>query len=79
MKLYFLEKDGKKRNTGVYASSAAEAKKKAKRPPGPGVRVYKVLDKKPPKGGGWDRTRADGKSPGASRLGKGRGYGPRRT
>ncbi len=71
MPLYFFEG----RNTGIYASSAAEARKKKKRG---GDKIVKTLNKSPPKGGGWDRTRKDGKSPAKSKYGKGRGYGPPR-
>ena len=71
MPLYFFEG----RNTGIHASSAAEARKKKKRG---GDKIVKVLNKSPPKGGGWDRTRKDGKSPAKSKYGKGRGYGPPR-
>lgn len=79
MPLYFFKSKstGKLRNTGVHAASAKAARKKLKRPAPSDAVVYKVL-KKEPKGGGWDRTRADGKSPSKSRLGKGRGYGPKR-
>ena len=41
-------------------------------------KLVKTLNKTPPKGGGWDRTRKDGKSPAKSSVGKGRGYGPKR-
>ena len=58
-KLYFFEG----RNTGIYANSAAEARKKCKRGCG---KIVKVLNKTPPKNGGWDRTRKDGKSPAKS-------------
>ncbi len=78
-KLYFFkDKDtGKKRNTGVHASSAGEAKAKLKRPPKEKAVVYAVREKKGT-GSGWDRTRADGKGPKTSALGKGRGFGPPR-
>jgi len=36
------------------------------------------LQKSPPAGGGWDRTRSDGLSPDKSSVGKGRGKGPPR-
>lgn len=80
IKAYYLQKGGKKRNTPVFATSAAEAKKKAKRPKGPGVTVYAVRTPKAgeTKGGKWSRVRADGKGPHASRMGKGSGYGPKR-
>lgn len=71
MPLYFFEG----RNTGVYASNAAEARNKKKRG---GDKIVKVLNKTPPKNGAWDRTRKDGKSPAKSAYGKGRGYGPPR-
>lgn len=71
MPLYFFEG----RNTGIYAESAAAARAKKKRG---GDKVVKVLHKAPPKGGQWDRTRKDGKSPAKSKYGKGRGYGPPR-
>ena len=70
-KLYFFEG----RNTGIYAESAAAARAKCKRGCG---KIVKVLHKTPPKGGGWDRTRKDGKSPSKSAHGKGRGFGPPR-
>lgn len=78
-KLFFFKDKvtGKTRNTGVHADSAAAAKAKLKRPPKERAVVAKVLTKaKVSKG--WDRTRANGKSPKASALGKGRGYGPPR-
>ena len=71
MPLYFFEG----RNTGVHASSAAEARKKKKRG---GDKIVKVLNKEP-KPGVWDRTRKDGKSPEKSAYGKGRGFGPPRS
>ena len=70
-KLYFFEG----RNTGIYAESAKAARAKCKRGCG---KLVKVLDKKPPKNGAWDRTRKDGKSPAKSSVGKGRGFGPKR-
>jgi len=70
-KLYFFEG----RNTGIYAESAAAARKKCKRGCG---KLVKTLDKTPPKNGAWDRTRKDGKSPAKSSVGHGRGYGPKR-
>ncbi len=73
MKAYFLQKNGKKRNTPVYANSAAEAKRKAKRPKGPGVTVYAVRERTPPKGGAWDR-----RGPGGKLKEHGRGYGPKK-
>ena len=70
-KLYFFEG----RNTGIYAESAAAARAKCRRGCG---KIVKVLDKKPPKNGAWDRTRRDGKSPAKSSVGHGRGQGPKR-
>ena len=67
-KLYFFSG----RNTGIYASSATEARNKKKRG---GNKIVKVLSKTPPKDGSWDRTRKDGKSPSKSKYGKGRGQG----
>lgn len=74
IRAYYLEKDGKKRNTPVYATSAAEAKRKAKRPSGAGVTVYAVRDRTPPKNGQWDRRGPSGKL-----KEHGRGYGPKTT
>lgn len=71
MPLYFFEG----RNTGVYASSAKEARAKKKRG---GDKLVSVLNKEP-SGKSWDRTRRDGKSPEKSAYGKGRGYGPPRS
>ncbi|MEL0014955.1 MAG: hypothetical protein VW715_07050 [Rhodospirillales bacterium] len=71
-KLFFFEG----RNTGIYADSAKAARAKCKRGCG---KVVKVLNKTPPKGGAWDRTRKDGKSPEKSAHGHGRGYGPPRS
>ena len=70
--LYFFEG----RNTGVHAPDAKTARARKKRG---GDKIVKVLNKAPPKGGGWDRTRSDGKSPAKSSVGKGRGMGPPRT
>ena len=70
-KLYFFEG----RNTGIYAESATAARAKCKRGCG---KLVKTLNKTPPKGGAWDRTRKDNKSPAKSSVGKGRGYGPPR-
>ena len=64
------------RNTGIIANSAAEARKKKKRGGDEIVSVHRNIT--PPKNGGWDRTRSDGKSPAKSSVGKGRGYGPKR-
>lgn len=81
-KLYFFEdkKTGKKRNTGVIASSAALAKAKLKRPSSESARIYKVrkltaTEKKVASRGGWVRGRADGSKPSGDRK---RGYGPKR-
>ena len=70
-KLFFFEG----RNTGIYAESAAAARAKCKRGCG---KLVKTLNKNPPKGGAWDHTRKDGKSPTKSKHGKGRGFGPKR-
>ncbi len=71
MPLFFFEG----RNTGIHAANAKAARAKKKRG---GNKIVKVLKKSPPKGGGWDRTRKDGKSPSKSKYGKGRGCGPKR-
>jgi hypothetical protein len=78
-KLFFFKDraTGKVRNTGVHAETASAAKAKLKRPPKERAVVAKVLSK-PKVGKGWDRTRIDGKSPGKSAHGKGRGFGPPR-
>ena len=82
LKAYYLQskKTGRKRNTPVYAASAKAAKAKSRRPSGSDAKVYAV--RTPKKGetrsGKWVRTRADGKSPAKSRLGRGRGFGPKR-
>jgi hypothetical protein len=75
-KLYFFEG----RNTGIVASSAAEARKKKKRGGDKIVatRSLSASDKKAVSKGRWVRTRKDGKSPAKSKYGKGRGYGPKR-
>ena len=70
-KLHFFEG----RNTGIYALNAKAARAKCKRGCG---KLVKVIEKTPPKGGAWDRTRRDGKSPAKSKYGKGRGKGPPR-
>ena len=64
------------RNTAVIANSASEARKKKKR--GGDKIVATRRNVSPPKNGGWDRTRRDGKSPAKSAYGKGRGQGPKR-
>jgi hypothetical protein len=69
---YFFEG----RNTGIIANSAAEARAKKKRGGDKIVATHRNIT--PPKGGAWDRTRKDGKSPAKSAYGKGRGYGPKR-
>jgi hypothetical protein len=82
VKAYYFESKstGKKRNTPVMATSASAAKSKLKRPAAGDAKVYAVRSPKPneTRGGKWSRVRADGKSPTKSKLGKGRGYGPRR-
>lgn len=75
-KLYYFEG----RNTGIAASSAAEARKKKKRG---GDKIVKVRtpsaqEMSAMKKGNWSRVRKDGKSPEKSSVGKGRGYGPPR-
>ena len=70
----------KGRNTPILATSAAAARK-AKRRGGDeivSVRQLSAADKKAAASGRWVRTRRDGKSPGQSKYGKGRGYGPPR-
>lgn len=82
MKAYYLKSKstGRKRNTAVFATSAKAAKAKSRRPSGSDAVVYAVRTPKAgeTRGGKWSRVRADGKSPAKSRLGKGRGYGPKR-
>ena len=82
MKAYYLKSKstGKKRNTAVFATSAKAAKAKSRRPSGSDAVVYAVRTPKAgeTRGGKWSRVRADGKSPAKSRLGKGRGFGPKR-
>jgi hypothetical protein len=78
---YFEDKvSGKRRNTAVFARSAESAKEKLTRPPADRAKVYAVRDVKPGEGAGgrWSRIRADGKGPGESEHGKGRGFGPPR-
>jgi hypothetical protein len=78
---YFKDKvSGTKRNTPVFATSAAAAKKKLRRPSPEKAVVYAVRSPKAgeAKGGKWSRIRADGKSPTKSKMGKGRGFGPKR-
>jgi hypothetical protein len=75
-KLYYFEG----RNTGIAARSEEEARAKKKRG---GEALVKVrtpseAEKRQMDKGLWVRTRADGKSPGKSELGKGQGYGPPR-
>jgi len=76
-KLYFFEG----RNTGVVATSAAEARSKCKRGCGKLVKTQALSasDKKAVANGRWVRTRKDGKTPEKSKYGKGRGHGPPRT
>ena len=64
------------RNTAIIANSASEARAKKKRGGDKIVKVHRNIT--PPKGGAWDRTRKDGKSPAKSSYGKGRGFGPKR-
>ena len=82
IKAYYLQskKTGRKRNTPVMATSAKAAKAKSRRPSGSDAKVYAVRTPKAgeTRGGKWSRVRADGKSPAKSRLGKGRGFGPKR-
>lgn len=75
-KLFFFEG----RNTGIAARSVEEARKKKKRGGDKlvAVRTPSAADKKKMDRGEWVRTRADGKSPEKSSLGKGRGQGPPR-
>ena len=79
MKSFYFEdtRTGKRRNTGVHADSAAAARKKLRRPPAEFAKLYATRGGASGSGA-WDRTRADGKSPAASKLGKGRGFGPKR-
>lgn len=69
------------RNTGIAATSAANARKKIKR--AVGGKKAKLIGTRTPKpgemkGGKWSRIRLDGKSPSKSKYGKGRGQGPPR-
>jgi hypothetical protein len=75
-KLYFF----KGRNTGIVATSAAEARSKKKRGGDEivAVRPLSDSDKKAVAAGRWVRTRKDGKTPAKSAHGKGRGFGPPR-
>jgi len=75
-KLYYFEG----RNTGVVASSAAEAKKNKSQGGDKIVAVREMTDAERKQGlaGKWIRTRRDGKSPNKSEYGKGQGYGPPR-
>ena len=82
-KLYFFKdkKTGKKRNTGVTAKSASEAKNKLKRPSKDNAVLYKTRaltasEKKTAARGDWVRGRADGSSPNSDNK---RGYGPKRS
>jgi hypothetical protein len=82
IRAYYFEdtKTKKRRNTAVFARSADAAKEKLVRPPADRARVYAVRHVKPGEGAGgrWSRIRADGKGPGESEHGKGRGFGPPR-
>lgn len=76
LKLYYF----KGRNTPVVARSAQQARQKKKR--GSDVlektRTPTASERKTIAKGNWVRTRKDGKPPGKSRYGKGRGQGPAR-
>jgi len=76
VKLYYFEG----RNTAIAATSAEEAKRKKKRGGDKIVSVRKptAAERRAMRAGRWVRTRRDGKSPGQSDYGKGRGYGPKR-
>lgn len=70
LKLYFFKdsRTGKKRNTGIIASSAKSAKKKCKQPPPEYAIVYASRamteeEKKVARRGDWVRNRADGGKP----------------
>jgi len=76
-KMYYFQG----RNTPVIASSAAAARASKKRG---GDKIVKVksmsaADKSKASRGEWVRTRQDGKQPGKSSYGKGRGKGPKRS
>jgi hypothetical protein len=75
-RLYYF----KGRNTGIAARSAEEARKKKKRGGDElvAVRTPNETERSQMARGIWVRTRRDGKSPGQSRYGKGRGQGPAR-
>jgi hypothetical protein len=75
-RLYYF----KGRNTGIAARSAEEARKKKKRGGDElvAVRTPNDTERSQMARGVWVRTRRDGKSPGQSRYGKGRGQGPAR-
>jgi hypothetical protein len=75
-RLYYF----KGRNTGIAARSAEEARKKKKRGGDElvAVRTPSDTERSQMARGIWVRTRRDGKSPGQSRYGKGRGQGPAR-
>jgi hypothetical protein len=78
---YFKDKTtGRKRNTAIFATSASAARKKLKRPAPANAVVYAVRTPQTGEGahGHWSRIRADGRTPQTSRLGHGRGFGPRR-
>jgi hypothetical protein len=75
-RLYYF----KGRNTGIAAKSVEEARSKKKRGGDElvAVRTPSDSEKSQMARGVWVRTRRDGKSPGQSRYGKGRGQGPAR-
>jgi hypothetical protein len=81
-KIYYFRSrsTGVRRNTGVFAASEAEARKKLRRPSPDDAEVYAVRTPNPGEGDhGWSRIRADGRGPDSSRFGRGRGFGPPRT
>lgn len=76
-RLYFFEQNGKKRRTGIVASSASAARSKCKRGCG---RLYKVRsltasEEKTASKGGWVRGTASGKPAGGDRHIS--GFGPK--
>ncbi|MGL4619799.1 MAG: hypothetical protein ACRCZS_12190 [Chroococcidiopsis sp.] len=82
LKLYYFKdkKTGKRRNTGVVASSASAAKAKLRRPSPKNAVVYAVRsptasERKTIAQGRWVRTRSTGKPPSSDTK---RGYGPPR-
>jgi len=81
-RLYFFEdtKTGKKRNTGIVASSGTAAKKKLQRPSPNNAKIYKVREltsseENAASQGRWVRGRADKSGPDSDNK---RGYGPKR-